>query len=39
MEMIWIARRAWEALKQHLSLLTTEVEAMREQYCPRPRER
>jgi hypothetical protein len=39
MEMICIERRAWEALKQHLGLLTSEVEAMREQYCPRPRER
>ncbi len=39
MEMICIEKRSWEALKQHLSLLTTEVEAMRGQYCPKPRER
>ncbi len=39
MEMICIEKRAWESLKQHVSLLTTEVEAMKEQYCPKPRER
>lgn len=39
MEMICIEKPAWESLKQHLSLLTSEVEAMKEQYFPLPRER
>jgi hypothetical protein len=39
MEMVCIEKRAWKSFKQHLSLLTSEVEAMREQYCPRFRER
>jgi hypothetical protein len=38
MEMICIEKWAWESLKQHIGLLTSEVEAMREQYCPRARE-
>lgn len=37
--MICIEKRAWESLEQHLSLLISEVEAMKEQYCPLPRER
>jgi hypothetical protein len=39
MEMICIEKRAWEVLKQHFSLLTTEIEAMKEQYLPHPRDR
>lgn len=39
MDIVCIEKRAWESLKQHVSLLTTEVEAMKEQYCPKPRER
>jgi hypothetical protein len=39
MEMICIEKQAWESLKQHIGLLTSEVEAMREQYCPEARER
>lgn len=38
MEIVCIEKRAWESLQQHISLLTTEVESMREQYCPKPRE-
>ena len=34
MEMICIEKRAWESLKQHVSLLTTEIEAMKVQFCP-----
>ena len=39
MEIICIERWAWESLKQHVSLLTTEVEIMKAQYCPKPGER
>ena len=39
MEIICVEKRAWESLKQYVSLLTTEVSAMKEQFCPRLRER
>ena len=32
MEIICIEKRAWESLKQHVSLLTSEIEAMKAQY-------
>lgn len=38
MEIVCIELRAWERLKQHVSILTSEVEAMRAQYCPNPRD-
>ena len=38
MEIICIEKRAWESLKQHVSLLTTEIEATKAQYCPPPAE-
>ena len=36
--MICIEKRAWESLKQHVSMLTTEIEAMKTQYCPQSAE-
>ena len=38
MEIICIEKRAWESLKQYVSLLTSEVEAMKAQYLPKPGE-
>ena len=38
MEIICIEKRAWESLKQHVSLLTNEIEAMKAQFCPKPGE-
>ena len=35
MEIICIEKRAWESLKQHVSLLTSEVEAMKAKYIPK----
>jgi hypothetical protein len=36
MEIKCIEQRAWDVLRHHFSLLTSEVEAMKEQYCPSP---
>ena len=35
MEIICIEKRAWESLKQCVSLLTSEIEAMKAQYIPK----
>lgn len=39
MEIICIEKRAWESVKQYVSLLTTEVEAMKAQFHPVPADR
>ena len=38
MEIVCIEKRAWEHLKQYVSLLTTEIEAMKTQFIPKPDE-
>lgn len=39
MEIVCIEKRAWESLKQYVSLLTSEVEAMKAQFLPKAGER